>query len=220
MIYAIKADEINRVKLGYCKNKYNLVWRFQSIDTHCPTEVTLMGVQVSGTRKEEKALHAQWAAARCKGEWFRLTPELKRFITKTFCPYEIKAEDRALAQELRGDKGDRRRPGYDKHNRLLLDRPEFVSLDSLSGASDEQGEMLAWSEVIGTPADQEIGVMAAQMVEKIERKVTRKGDELSEIFRLRSEGRTFEQIAKVMGKEEDAVRKAFSRAKKKLSKSA
>lgn len=32
MIYAIKAQGLNRVKLGFSKDEYTFVWRFQAVD--------------------------------------------------------------------------------------------------------------------------------------------------------------------------------------------
>lgn len=81
-------------------------------------------------------------------------------------------------------------------------------------ADDEQDATL--HEVFGENPLQELQLIANEGESNV-RKANRNGNELAEIFRLRNEGHTFDQIGEQLNKDGDAVRKAFSRAQKRLN---
>lgn len=81
---------------------------------------------------------------------------------------------------------------------------------------DEQGCTL--HETLGQGPLQELSLLASEGEKKV-RQVNRKGDRLAEIFKRRSEGHTFQQIADDLGMGLKGVFAAFSRAQKRLSKS-
>lgn len=95
---------------------------------------------------------------------------------------------------------------------------EKIRAASFDDDADGDGEeALTLHERVGVGPEQELGMLAAEMTTKVSTKMGRKGGELAEIFRLRSEGHTFEQIGQILGKDWNAVYKAFSRAQKRLN---
>lgn len=223
MIYAIEAKGLSIVKIGYCSSHHALVWRLSAVSTHCPVEPVLLGA-MQGTRTDERQIHEDWAHARVRGEWFSTDPRvtnLGKYLEKALSSFEITPALRKRAQVLRDTKRlsnrDSRRPGFHSDGQLV-NRSDFVSLDA-PGGFDESGEALSFHETIGTGPDQEISVMFSEMSSKVTR-AARDGDGLWEIIRLRGEGFTFEEIAQEVGKDPCAVRKAYSRAQKKLTKKA
>lgn len=84
-------------------------------------------------------------------------------------------------------------------------------------ADDEQDATL--HEVFGENPLQELQLIANEGEKKV-RKANRNGDELAEIFRLRGEGRTFQEIAATLGKNESTLYYAYIRAQRRFKKSA
>lgn len=80
-------------------------------------------------------------------------------------------------------------------------------------ADDEQDATL--HEVFGENPLQELTLIANEGEKKV-RKANRNGDELAEIFRLRSEGRTFQEIAATLGKNENTLYYAYIRAQRRF----
>jgi RNA polymerase sigma factor (sigma-70 family) len=125
---------------------------------------------------------------------------------------DSKAECNALRDVVGADK-------FRKPRRVIETVRATVSLDADTGCNCE-GDTASMSlhEQIGIGPEQELGMLAAEMTKTVTSGLSRKGEELSEIFRLRSEGHTFKDIAKKLGKETRAVELAFQRAQKKLNK--
>lgn len=127
----------------------------------------------------------------------------------------IKAATKAECNALRNALGVEL---YKKPRRVIETTSATVSLDAETDA-DQQAECSSLHDKIGTGPEQELGMLAAEMTKKVETKLDRDG-ELTEIFRLRSEGHTFEHIAKRLGKGLRAVHQRYSRAQKRLAKRA
>lgn len=180
------------MKLGFSKSEHTLVWRYQSVDTHCPTEIDVMGVWRQGTKQDERALHGDWSHSHFKGEWFHLTAGLKAFIEQRFEPFTITKEMKALAMFLRSQK--------EAEIPLLVNDERFVSLEATSVAYE---------------AGQETWLIASEQAEANTRGIRKKShrpEEVLEIVRLRAQGHSFRVIAEKVGKSEDAVRKAHLRS--------
>jgi hypothetical protein len=81
-VYFISARELDLVKIGY---SFNPIHRFQHLRTMCPVELTLEGA-IPGGREKEAELHKRFKLARVRGEWFKLTPDLRREIKRSSRP--------------------------------------------------------------------------------------------------------------------------------------
>jgi hypothetical protein len=71
VIYFIRAAN-GAIKIGYSVNP---VARLATMQTGSPVHLELVAV-VTGTQRDEKALHAQFAEHRISGEWFEPAPAL------------------------------------------------------------------------------------------------------------------------------------------------
>lgn len=185
------------MKLGFSKSEHTFVWRYQSVDTHCPTEIDVMGVWRGGSKRDERALHDDWSHSHFKGEWFHLTSELEAFIAERFDPFTITKEMKALALFLRSQK--------ESEIPLLVNDERFVSLEHTSVAYE---------------AGQETWLIANEEAEANVRGIRKRShrpEEVLEIVSLRAEGHSFRQIAERVGKSRDAVQMAWRRAKGKTN---
>lgn len=81
-VYFITSRDLDMVKIGWANNP---MWRLKTLQTACPLPLTLEGAIPGGARKEAQ-LHKKFARARVRGEWFRLTPELRNEIKKSSKP--------------------------------------------------------------------------------------------------------------------------------------
>lgn len=98
MLYLFLAEEVGRVKIGFT-SKLDFKARLQATRTHCPCEVRVLAVSRGG-RNREAALHARFASARVRGEWFTLTADLRHYIT-TSKRWHLLADGFLLAVEDR-----------------------------------------------------------------------------------------------------------------------
>lgn len=73
MIYFITCREVGCVKIGRAANPQE---RAHSAQVGCPLDLTLERV-CEGGKEDEAALHARFASARHRGEWFTITPEIE-----------------------------------------------------------------------------------------------------------------------------------------------
>lgn len=98
MIYFIEARGL--VKIGRSNDPKR---RLQMLSTGCPFVCTLIGV-TEGAEKEEREIHQRFSHLREKGEWFRLTEEVKEFIQEHATRPENEPRstvvDHALARHL------------------------------------------------------------------------------------------------------------------------
>ncbi len=128
----------------------------------------------------------------------------------------LRARSKAECNALRDVVGPEK---FRKPRRVIETVRATVSLDDDAGGNNEGNtDCMSLHETIGTGPEQELGMLAAEMTTKVSTGLSRKGQELAEIFRLRSQGHTFKDIAKSLGKETRAVELAFQRAQKKLNK--
>ena len=65
-VYAVRVG--NYIKIGYTTN---VLSRLQTIKTHAPTDVHLIGT-FAGGRRLERVLHQRFSEHRANGEWFTL----------------------------------------------------------------------------------------------------------------------------------------------------
>lgn len=65
------------VKIGFTTKSVSA--RIKALQTGCPDELRLI-CSAPATRLEEQTVHNTFAACRVKGEWFRASPQLTRFI--------------------------------------------------------------------------------------------------------------------------------------------
>lgn len=76
MIYFVLSGDF--VKIGHSVNPEK---RLTVLSTGCPTECKMIGV-MPGNQPDEAKVHKQFSHLRTKGEWFRFSPEIKRFVSK------------------------------------------------------------------------------------------------------------------------------------------
>lgn len=81
-VYFISARELDLVKIGYA---FDPVHRYKHLRIFSPVELTLEGA-IPGGRDKERELHRQFALARVRGEWFKLTPGLQAEIDASTRP--------------------------------------------------------------------------------------------------------------------------------------
>ncbi|MGY8681265.1 GIY-YIG nuclease family protein [Bradyrhizobium sp. UFLA05-153] len=77
LVYLISTDNPEFVKIGFTKS---LEGRLRSLRTASHVEPTVH-LTIPGTVSLERELHRRFEAARYNREWFRLTEEIKTFIT-------------------------------------------------------------------------------------------------------------------------------------------
>lgn len=76
MLYAIQVGDDGPVKLGTAGDP---VARLRALQTSHHSRLRLRAAW-AGAHRDEQALHARFAAARLRGEWFAWTPELRTFV--------------------------------------------------------------------------------------------------------------------------------------------
>lgn len=70
-LYAIVAQEVNRVKIGHARNVEH---RLQTLQSGSPVELILHSATLeSDVRTAESAIHSSLTHARLSGEWFDLS---------------------------------------------------------------------------------------------------------------------------------------------------
>lgn len=83
MIYFIGCEAANAVKIGKTTNR--VYERLNQAQVNCPFELKLLAAH-EGCGPDEAALHLRFAHLRVRGEWFRLSAELKAHIATLECP--------------------------------------------------------------------------------------------------------------------------------------
>lgn len=209
MIYAIEAIGFDRVKFGYSKHIHTMVWRYQAVQTHSPSEVRIIGVIHEGTKADERALLKRWSAFNTHGEWFSLTDELKTFISEHFVSFSLDDTHIALALFLRKKKPD---------DKLLVNDKRFISLDAPSGRQDELGEHLMYHETVGIDAEQETDMMSKEVFSAANNTLFNNKSRVGDIAQMRRDGYSYQDIGDAFGKSPDAIKNTLARARTKLSK--
>lgn len=81
MVYFILAEEVKRIKIGYCKEG-GLDLRLKCLQGGSPVRLKLIVSIPKAGYKEEQRLHEKFKNLRFKGEWFDYTAEIENFILK------------------------------------------------------------------------------------------------------------------------------------------
>jgi len=76
VVYFIATHDDRYVKIG---TTTRIVSRLSQIQTSHPEDVRLLGI-TQGSRNREKVWHDRWSHLHTRGEWYRLTPELRDAI--------------------------------------------------------------------------------------------------------------------------------------------
>lgn len=77
VIYFVRVAGQSLVKIGFAENVGE---RIGTLQTASPFELVLLGTIAAKSRKEEAALHKRFASDRVRGEWFYLSPTIRRYI--------------------------------------------------------------------------------------------------------------------------------------------
>lgn len=125
----------------------------------------------------------------------------------------LRAKSKAECNALRDVVGPEK---FRRPRRVIETVRATVSLDDDSSSSD--GDTCTLHEQIGIGPEQEVGMLASEMAHTVATKLCRNGAMLTEIFRLSSEGFTFEEIAAALNKPLMTIYSAFTRAQKRLAK--
>ena len=82
MIYIIRINNQDIIKIGYTASNKSLIKRIKAIQTGNPFTLTVEST-FGGSRLKERYLHDQCKSRHMSGEWFRLTKEeVKRLTAK------------------------------------------------------------------------------------------------------------------------------------------
>ena len=82
MIYVIRAEGSEFVKIGFTKSNKTLASRLKSLMGSCPLKLNVEA-KMNGSKLKERCLHSFCISRHQSGEWFRLTPdEVKRMVEK------------------------------------------------------------------------------------------------------------------------------------------
>lgn len=84
MIYFIGNKKQKLVKIGYTDQSIRV--RFSTIQSNCPFEVEIL-LTIDGMRNTERHIHDIFKNAHYRGEWFKITPDIKAFISRPIMPY-------------------------------------------------------------------------------------------------------------------------------------
>lgn len=77
MVYFIRAEGTNFVKIGFTKNSVEN--RIAELQVGCPHRLVLIKV-IDGDSSFEKELHKKFRALKIRGEWFLLQKKLQQFL--------------------------------------------------------------------------------------------------------------------------------------------
>lgn len=77
MVYFIGTEDKKYVKIGYCNRDPQ--GRVSTLQIGCPLEIKLIGT-MSGNMADEVNLHRKFLPYHIRGEWFKLSDEIKQFI--------------------------------------------------------------------------------------------------------------------------------------------
>jgi len=79
LAYAIVNRRDHQVKFGFGGNPRDRLRQFQTTHGH---ELDLLLVWDGDGEYTEKDLHARFAASRCRGEWYDITPDVGAFLNE------------------------------------------------------------------------------------------------------------------------------------------
>lgn len=95
-VYFLEAPPMPAVKIGYVGNGLQVHKRIARLQTGCPHKLYLL-VAARGSREWEAEAHAEFLPQRLTGEWFTLTPKLRKLI----CMLQAGMHMRTAMQKLR-----------------------------------------------------------------------------------------------------------------------
>lgn len=78
-VYFVRSGDY--IKIGFSEGD-RAKDRIKALQTSNPHDFAILKV-ITGSRQKEAKLHAKFANAKHRGEWFKATPELLAFIEKT-----------------------------------------------------------------------------------------------------------------------------------------
>lgn len=82
MIYILRQENTNIVKIGFSTNNKTLRTRIKAIQANCPNRLKLEA-KMNGSKLKERYLHSLCFKRRIRNEWFNLTKEeVARMIEK------------------------------------------------------------------------------------------------------------------------------------------
>lgn len=84
MIYFIEAVGINRIKIGFSRDRQRVFSRLTELEKQAPTKMRLLAF-VAGSMDLERSLHHAFRRSRAVGEWFHATPRLRE-LADTLAP--------------------------------------------------------------------------------------------------------------------------------------
>lgn len=89
-VYFIHAQRLDLIKIGVADNARI---RLRALSNACPDQLTVLGVLICRNQgRTEEEIHAQFADARYRGEWFLPTDRLRDYITAfAWNPVRVKA---------------------------------------------------------------------------------------------------------------------------------
>lgn len=106
MIYFVQSQETKSgngpIKIGFTTDP-DLRVRISDLQVGNAYPLCVVGVIASGTHAQEKWIHYQFWKQRMCGEWFKQSPELKKFVSKHASGYlwGLSGEEMALGRKAR-----------------------------------------------------------------------------------------------------------------------
>ena len=79
MIYFVQESGLGAIKIGYAKDYGSCMNRFYALQIGNPHKLSMLGV-ISGKAKDETKLQTQFAEDHIRGEWFKPSSNLLKFI--------------------------------------------------------------------------------------------------------------------------------------------
>lgn len=108
-IYAIQAEHVRLIKIGYSKNPHA---RLLDLQTGSAVRLALLAFW-AGTMEDESALHARFNSHRSHGEWFFPAPGLVRLISQKGGRAVIAGDSAAIRPSpIRGHEWQRKSGGW------------------------------------------------------------------------------------------------------------
>lgn len=82
MIYFLRDEAYNAVKIGYSSNYETFKKRLRSLNCGRPVDLSILLIQEGGNLHSEKQLHEVFRPLLIQREWFKYQGKLKEFIER------------------------------------------------------------------------------------------------------------------------------------------
>lgn len=150
MIYFIRNESAGLIKIGFSRSPRT---RRSNLQSAAGVKLEIIGV-MRGARKAEAVLHERFAEDRVRGEWFRASEALERFIAENAQPIDSIPEEPGRANS-------RYRETFAAalRKRLMLDAPAQVQYFCRAIGIDS-GTLRGWLDASRSPSFEMICVMA------------------------------------------------------------